>query len=60
MVKLGIAGMGYIGKVHLEAAGKVANAKVVGVSSSRPEGISSLFPAVDTYPDYCALLSDFK
>ena len=52
--------MGHIGKVHLEAAGKVANAKVVGVSSSKPEGICSLFPAVDTYPDYCALLSDFK
>ena len=37
MVKLGIAGMGYIGRVHLEAASKVANAEVIGVSSSRPD-----------------------
>ena len=58
MVKLGIAGMGYIGRVHLEAASKVANAEVIGVSSSRPDQIRSLFPAVQTYPDYSSLLSN--
>jgi predicted dehydrogenase len=52
--------MGYIGKVHLQAAQKLENAEVVGVSSSRPEQIRSLFPAVHVYPDYSSLLSDSR
>jgi UDP-N-acetylglucosamine 3-dehydrogenase len=60
MVKLGIAGMGYIGRVHLEAAGKVTSAEVVAVSSSRPDQIRSLHPTLDIYSDYSALLSDSR
>jgi len=37
MVKLAIAGMGYIGKVHYDASRKVTGARVAAVCTSRPD-----------------------
>jgi predicted dehydrogenase len=37
MIKLAIAGMGYIGKVHYDASQKVEGARVVAVCTSRPD-----------------------
>jgi len=36
MVKLGILGMGYIGRIHFEAAQKVPEAQVLAVATRRP------------------------
>ena len=37
MIKLGIAGMGYIGQVHLGASRKVPGVQVLAVATLEPE-----------------------
>ena len=37
MINLGIAGMGYIGRVHLEASRKVPGVQVLAVATLQPE-----------------------
>ncbi|MGH9469459.1 MAG: Gfo/Idh/MocA family protein, partial [Terriglobia bacterium] len=59
MVKLGIAGMGYIGRVHYEASRKISNGRVVAVATSRPgEARAFLPPEVCIFEDYERLLQD--
>lgn len=57
MIRLGIAGLGNIGRVHYEASRKVKNAQIVAVSTSRPsEARSFLAPEVRIVSDYKSLL----
>jgi predicted dehydrogenase len=56
MVNLGIFGAGYIGRVHLAAAQKVPEARVVAVATSRPAETRRDFPELRTYPTYQELL----
>jgi len=58
MVNLGIAGMGYIGRVHLEASRKVPEARVVAVATHRPNPILDSFPGISIYSGYRELLED--
>jgi len=58
MINLGIAGMGYIGKVHLEAARKVAGARVLAVATLEPEKVRDLTPGLQIYPSYSDLFRD--
>lgn len=52
MVNLGIAGMGYIGRVHLEACGKVPGVQVRAVAALEAEEIRNTFPGLQIYPSY--------
>jgi predicted dehydrogenase len=58
MVNLGIAGMGYIGRVHLEASRKAPGARVLAVATLGPEEIRDTFPGLQIYPSYPELLRD--
>lgn len=59
MVRLGIAGMGAMGRIHYEASLKVRNARVVAVSTSRPqEARAFLPPEVAITRDYKDLLQN--
>jgi len=58
MVNLGIAGMGYIGRVHLEASRKVPEASVVAVATVQPNPVLNSFPGVSIYSSYKELLDD--
>jgi predicted dehydrogenase len=58
MVNLGIAGMGYIGRVHLEASRKVPEAQVVAVATLQPNPILDSYPGVRVYSSYKELLED--
>jgi predicted dehydrogenase len=57
MINLGIAGMGYIGQVHLEASRKVPGVQVVAVATLEPEKIGGSFPG-QIYSSYTELLRD--
>lgn len=57
MIRLGIAGLGNIGRVHYEASRKVKNGQIVAVSTSRPsEARSFVAPEVRIVSDYKSLL----
>jgi predicted dehydrogenase len=56
MINLGIAGTGYIGRVHLEASRKVPGAQVLAVATLEPEEIRNTFPGLQIYPSYQELL----
>jgi predicted dehydrogenase len=58
VLNLGIAGMGYIGRVHLEASRKVPDAKVLAVATLEPEKIRDSLPGLQIYPSYPELLRD--
>jgi predicted dehydrogenase len=58
MVNLGIIGMGFIGRIHLEASLKVPEARVLAVSTGRPEAIRATYPEVQTYTNYADLIRD--
>lgn len=58
MINLGIAGMGYIGQVHLEAARKVPGVQVLAVATLEPEKIRDLTPGLQIYPSYTDLFRD--
>ena len=58
MLNLGIAGMGYIGRVHLEAARKVPGVQVLAVATLQPQEIRDTFPGLQIYPSYPELLCD--
>ncbi|MGH9328239.1 MAG: Gfo/Idh/MocA family protein [Terriglobia bacterium] len=58
MVRLGIAGIGYMGRLHYEASLRNTNAHVTAVSTSRPEEARRFLPAeVRIYPSYKELLN---
>jgi predicted dehydrogenase len=58
MINLGIAGMGYIGRVHLEASRKVPGVQVLAVATLQPEETRDTFPGLQIYPSYLELLRD--
>ncbi len=58
MINLGIAGTGYIGRVHLEAARKVAEARVLAVATLEAEEIRAAFPQLQVYSTYQELFRD--
>ena len=58
MINLGIAGMGYIGRTHLEAARKVSDAQVIAVASRRGAEIRSAHPDLPVYPSCHELFLD--
>ncbi len=55
MVKIGIAGMGYIGQTHYEAARTLAGVQVVAVASARRQEIQQSYPELEivSYEDLC-------
>jgi predicted dehydrogenase len=59
-VRLGIIGLGYIGKIHLRNSVKLANAKVVAVSDILPRTLKRAknFGVKKTFTDYKTLLKD--
>ena len=58
MVNLGIAGMGYIGRVHLEASRKVSEARVLAVASLRHRPVLDSHSGLRVYSGYKELLED--
>jgi predicted dehydrogenase len=58
MINLGIAGMGFIGRVHLDASRHVLEARVVAVATRRPEKIRDSYPALQIYSHYEDLVRD--
>jgi len=58
MINLGIAGMGYIGQVHLEAARKVPGAQVLAAASREAAKIRQKFPGVEIYSSFQELIRD--
>jgi len=57
MINLGIAGMGYIGQVHLDASRKVPGVQVLAVATLEPEKIRDTFSG-QIYSTYAELLRD--
>lgn len=57
-MKIGIAGLGYIGEVHLRAAEKIPESRVVACATSRAEEIRQRFPGLRVHPTYQDLLND--
>ena len=58
MVNLGIAGTGYIGRVHLEAARAVPDVRVLAAATLNEEEIREAFPGLQIYPTYQELFRD--
>jgi predicted dehydrogenase len=58
MLNLGIAGMGYMGRVHLEASRQVPGVQVLAVATLEPEKIRATYPGLMIYPSYPELLRD--
>jgi predicted dehydrogenase len=58
MLNLGIAGMGYIGRIHLEASRKVPGVQLLAVATLQPEEIRATFPGLQIYSSYSELLRD--
>jgi predicted dehydrogenase len=58
MINLGVAGMGYIGRTHLEAAREVPGAQVVAASTRKASELRAKFPDLRVYPTYRELLRD--
>ena len=58
MIKLGIAGMGYIGRIHLEAAQRVPGVQVLAVATRGAAGLREAFPGLQVYPTYQELFLD--
>jgi predicted dehydrogenase len=58
VVNLGIVGMGFIGRIHLEASRKVPEACLLAVSTRRPEEIRTTYPGLQAYTHYADLIRD--
>lgn len=58
MINLGIAGMGFIGRVHLEASRHVPEARVVAVATRQPEKVREADPELQIYSRYEDLVRD--
>ena len=58
MINLGIAGMGYIGQVHLEASRKLSGAQVVAAATLEPEKARDKFPGIQIYSTFQELFRD--
>ncbi|MBS1851068.1 MAG: Gfo/Idh/MocA family oxidoreductase [Acidobacteria bacterium] len=56
-IRLGIAGMGYVGRVHLEAARKIPAIEVVAVASRNVERTRQVFPEGAVLPSWEDLLA---
>jgi UDP-N-acetylglucosamine 3-dehydrogenase len=60
MITLGIAGLGYIGRIHLEASQKVADVRVAAIGSLRSEEIREAQRDLTVYSTYSELVSDSR
>jgi len=60
MVNLGIAGMGYIGRIHLGASRKVPEARVLAVATLQPDRAFESYPGLHIYSNYEELLGDSR
>jgi predicted dehydrogenase len=58
MINLGIAGMGYIGRTHLEAARQVAGVQVLAVATQEAAELRDGLPGLQVYPTYQELFLD--
>jgi predicted dehydrogenase len=58
VLNLGIAGMGYIGQVHLEASRKVPDVRVLAVATLQAEQIRDTLPGLHIYSSYTELMGD--
>ena len=58
MVNLGIAGMGYIGRIHLKASRKVPEAEVLAVATLQPDRMLDCYPGLQVYSSFDELLRD--
>jgi predicted dehydrogenase len=58
MVNLGIAGTGYIGRIHLEASRKLPGVQVLAVATLEPEEIRDKYPGLRIYTSYQELFRD--
>jgi predicted dehydrogenase len=58
MINLGIAGMGYIGRIHLKAAREVPGAQVLAVATQEAAELRDTFPGLQVYPTYQELFLD--
>ena len=58
MLNIGIAGVGYIGRIHLEASRKVPGVRVLAVATLEPERILDSFPDLHIYSGYAELVRD--
>src|ERR1700730_3589227 len=58
MVKIGIAGMGYIGRIHYEASRMVPGIRVVAAASSQAEHIRKSYPELQVTSSYQQLFRD--
>jgi predicted dehydrogenase len=60
MVKIGIAGMGYAGRIHYEAARMVPGVQVVAAASTQNASIRELFPELEITSSWQELLRDSR
>ena len=61
MIKLAIAGMGYIGKVHYDASQKIDGARVVGAWTSHPDLVGKYCdPSVRLYSNFHDMLVESR
>src|SRR5438067_11157260 len=56
MLKFGIAGMGYIGRIHYEASRTMPGLKVVAAADSHVERVRQYYPELQVTPSYQRLL----
>jgi predicted dehydrogenase len=56
MINLGIVGMGYIGRVHLEACRKTPGVQVRAVAALEADEVHVAYPDLPIYPSYRDLL----
>jgi predicted dehydrogenase len=58
VLNIGIAGVGYIGRIHLEASRKVPGVRVLAVATLEPERILDSSPDLCIYSGYAELVRD--
>ena len=58
LINLGIIGLGYTGRQHLEAAAAIPQVRVAAVAESQPTALASAPAALAVYPDWRNLLAD--
>ena len=58
MINLGIAGMGYMGRIHLEAVQKVPGAQVLAVSTRKASEFGDTLAGLQVYPTHGELFLD--
>ncbi|MGA2606209.1 MAG: Gfo/Idh/MocA family oxidoreductase [Terriglobia bacterium] len=60
MLRVGIIGMGCMGRIHYEALRHVPDAQVVAVTDVRLEEVRNVYPELPIFPDYRDLFRDAR